>query len=95
MISYPNMYNDVNYSGIYMSLPYQQLGLLKKSSADLDAAILQEPQLIDAYWHRHLLHLLQNKRQAALDDLNVILKHNKHHASAYRSRYVAHIGHAT
>lgn len=42
-----------------------------------------EPMLLD----RHLIYCLLNQTAAALDDLNLILKHNKH-AAAYRSRSV-------
>lgn len=48
-------------------------------------AIKMEPMLLDAYWHRHLLYVLQDKKTAALEDLNFIMKHNKTHAGAYRS----------
>ena len=48
-------------------------------------AIKMEPMLLDAYWHRHLLYVLQDKKAEALEDLNYIMKHNKNHAGAYRS----------
>ncbi|XP_077983613.1 uncharacterized protein LOC144438458 [Glandiceps talaboti] len=65
---------------------YRKVGILKGAWDDLDQAILIEPQLLDAYWHRHLLFLLKNKPKKALDDLNVVLKLNRNHAGAYRSR---------
>ncbi|XP_078682864.1 uncharacterized protein LOC144917111 isoform X2 [Branchiostoma floridae x Branchiostoma belcheri] len=65
---------------------HRKLGLLKKAEYDLSKAILLEPKLLDAYWHRHLLHLVQEKPAAAIEDLNFILKHNKKHVGAYRSR---------
>ena len=46
-----------------------------------------EPDLTDAYWHRHLLYLLQDKKKEALVDLNFMIKKNKKHAGAWRSRY--------
>ena len=49
--------------------------------------IQMEPDLTDAYWHRHLLYLLQDKKKEALGDLNFIIKKNKKHAGAWRSRY--------
>ncbi|XP_076446152.1 uncharacterized protein LOC143283739 isoform X2 [Babylonia areolata] len=64
---------------------YRKLGLLHKASEDLNRAIKMEPMLLDAYWHRHLLYVLQDKKAAALDDLNYIMKNNKSHAGAYRS----------
>ncbi|XP_078601975.1 uncharacterized protein LOC144876496 isoform X1 [Branchiostoma floridae x Branchiostoma japonicum] len=64
----------------------RKLGLLKKAEYDLSKAILLEPKLLDAYWHRHLLMLVQEKPAAAIEDLNFILKHNKKHVGAYRSR---------
>ena len=44
-----------------------------------------EPHLLDAYWHRHLLHLLQDKKDLAKKDLQYITKFNRSHAGAYRS----------
>ena len=52
---------------------------------DIFRAIKMEPLLLDAFWHRHLLYILQDKKSLALDDLNYIMKHNKLHAGAYRS----------
>ncbi|XP_022099054.1 uncharacterized protein LOC110983798 isoform X2 [Acanthaster planci] len=65
---------------------YRKLGKLKQAWEDLNQAILLEPQLLDAYWHRHLLFLLRHKQTKALEDLNTILKINKEHVGAYRSR---------
>ena len=50
-----------------------------------------EPLLLDAYWHRHLLFILQGKQQAAMDDLNFIIKKNKTHTGAYRSMWVSQV----
>ena len=65
---------------------YFQLGKLKQAHEDLDKAIELEPTMLDAYWHRHLLFLLQNHKSLALEDLNFILKNNKLNSAAYRSR---------
>ena len=63
-----------------------QLGKIGLAKADLDAAIELEPLMLKAYWHRHLILLLQNRKQQALDDLGFILKHKRDHAEAYKSR---------
>ncbi|XP_068717425.1 uncharacterized protein [Montipora capricornis] len=65
---------------------YRKLGQLKKAWDDLNRSIKLEPKLLDAYWHRHLLHLLQENRKAALDDLSYIIKNSSTHARAFRSR---------
>lgn len=36
-----------------------------------------EPLFLNAYWHRHLIYLFQDKIDEALDDLNYINKCNK------------------
>lgn len=64
---------------------YRKLGMLHKAADDLNRAIKMEPMLLNAYWHRHLLYILQEKKPEALDDLNYIMKHNKKHSGAYRS----------
>jgi hypothetical protein len=45
-----------------------------------------ENNYVDAYWHRHLIYVIANQQDKALDDLNTILKVNKAHAGAYLSR---------
>ncbi|XP_077320800.1 tetratricopeptide repeat protein 6 [Lithobates pipiens] len=65
---------------------HRKLGNLHLALQDLDMVIKQEPQLLDAYWHRHLIFLLQGKTNEALDDLNFIIKYNKTHADAYLSK---------
>ncbi|XP_018419983.1 PREDICTED: tetratricopeptide repeat protein 6 [Nanorana parkeri] len=65
---------------------HRKLGNLRLALQDLDMVIKQEPQLLDAYWHRHLIFLLQGKTNEALDDLNLIIKYNKTHADAYLSK---------
>jgi len=65
---------------------YRKLGYLKKAWDDLNRSIELEPKLLDAYWHRHLLHLLQDNRKAALDDLSFIIKNSSTQARAFRSR---------
>ena len=63
-----------------------QLGHIQSALADLDKAIELEPMLVDAYWHRHLVYILQNKTRPALENLGIILKYNKNNAAAFRSR---------
>ncbi|XP_068110122.1 tetratricopeptide repeat protein 6 isoform X2 [Hyperolius riggenbachi] len=65
---------------------HRKLGNLHLALQDLDMVIKHEPQLLDAYWHRHLIYLLQGKSDEALDDLNFIIKYNKTHADAYMSK---------
>ncbi|CAG5115742.1 unnamed protein product, partial [Candidula unifasciata] len=64
---------------------YRKIGQLKKAEMDLNRAIDMESDLLDAYWHRHLLFILQDRKAAALDDLKLILTKNKHHPGAHRS----------
>ncbi|KAM4013379.1 tetratricopeptide repeat protein 6 isoform 2-T2 [Anomaloglossus baeobatrachus] len=64
----------------------RKIGNLTLALQDLDLVINHEPQLLDAYWHRHLIYLLQGKTSEALDDLNFIIKYNKTHADAYLSK---------
>ncbi|XP_066464554.1 tetratricopeptide repeat protein 6 isoform X2 [Eleutherodactylus coqui] len=64
----------------------RKLGNLALALQDLDLVIGLEPQLLDAYWHRHLIYLLQGKTSEALDDLNFIIKYNKAHGDAYLSK---------
>ncbi|XP_069494511.1 tetratricopeptide repeat protein 6 [Ambystoma mexicanum] len=65
---------------------YRKLGKLTRALEDLGRAIIMEPQLLDAYWQRHLIYRLQGRNADALDDLNFILKYNKNHADAYLSK---------
>ena len=53
---------------------------------DLKNTLSLQPSLSDTLWHRHLLHLIQGNEQLALEDLNTLLKCNKKHFGAYRSR---------
>ena len=64
----------------------RRLGRLRESKDDLDQAIILEPTLSDAFWHRHMLYLVQSNEKAALEDLSTLLKRNKKHYGAYRSR---------
>ncbi|XP_073495033.1 tetratricopeptide repeat protein 6 isoform X2 [Phyllobates terribilis] len=64
----------------------RKIGNLTPALQDFDLVIKLEPQLLDAYWHRHLIYLLQGKTSEALDDLNFIIKYNKTHADAYLSK---------
>ena len=65
---------------------FSQIGRLRDSMSDLKSALSLQPTLSDILWHRHLLHLIQGNEQLALDDLNSLLKCNKKHFGAYRSR---------
>ena len=49
-------------------------------------AIALVPRLVDAYWHRHCLFLIQNDTSSAMADLDTILTHNRRHTKAYRSK---------
>ena len=66
----------------------RKLGRIEAAMSDLTRAIDMEPSMLDAYWHRHLIHLLLNRKQQAMDDLSIIIKINKNHAEAYKSRSV-------
>ncbi|XP_059505178.1 uncharacterized protein ttc6 isoform X2 [Stegostoma tigrinum] len=65
---------------------YRRLGQLKSAMEDLNEAVKLEPMLLDIYWQRHFLYLLQLRTSEALDDLNFVLKHNRNHADAYTSK---------
>ncbi|XP_053567312.1 tetratricopeptide repeat protein 6 [Bombina bombina] len=64
----------------------RKLGNINPALQDLSMAIELQPDLVDAYWHRHLIYLLQGKSNEALDDLNIIIKLKKSHADAYLSK---------
>nr|XP_009669207.1 PREDICTED: tetratricopeptide repeat protein 6 [Struthio camelus australis] len=64
----------------------RKLGKLKSAMDDLEKAISLEPLLLDAYWHRHLIYLFQDRMSAALDDLNFISKWSKNKADTYLSK---------
>ncbi|KAE8587373.1 hypothetical protein XENTR_v10021951 [Xenopus tropicalis] len=64
----------------------RKLGKLSLAIQDLNLAINLEPQLLDAYWNRHLIFCLQGKTTAALEDLNMIIKLNKLYTDAYLSK---------
>ncbi len=63
-----------------------QLGHFKNSLEDLNLAISNKPTFSDAYWHRHLLFLIQGDYKKALEDLTHLLKQNKKHFGALRSK---------
>ncbi|XP_072485861.1 tetratricopeptide repeat protein 6 isoform X3 [Notamacropus eugenii] len=65
---------------------YRKLGKLKKAMNDLQEAIFLEPQLLNAYWHRHFIYLFLDKTGFALDDLNYITKYNRNNADVYLSK---------
>ncbi|KAJ8353542.1 hypothetical protein SKAU_G00211090 [Synaphobranchus kaupii] len=64
----------------------KKLGHLGLSLEDLNQAISLEPSLLDAYWHRHSIHLLRNDSLRALQDLDFITKHNNQHSEAFKSK---------
>uniref|UniRef100_A0A8C2U8Q2 Tetratricopeptide repeat domain 6 n=1 Tax=Coturnix japonica TaxID=93934 RepID=A0A8C2U8Q2_COTJA len=65
----------------------RKLGKLKSAMDDLEkVSLILEPQLLDAYWHRHLIYLFQDNFSAALDDLNFITESNKNKVDAYLSK---------
>jgi tetratricopeptide (TPR) repeat protein len=67
-------------------LSHCQLGNIKDAFKDINYAIELEPSLIDAYWHRHLLNVLLNRRHQAVEDLNMLLQLKKSHVPALKSR---------
>ena len=64
-----------------------QLGNIKAAYEDLSSAIVREPCLADAYWQRHLVNIVLSRPSQAINDLNLLLKLNKSHVSALKSRY--------
>ncbi|XP_023377408.1 tetratricopeptide repeat protein 6 [Pteropus vampyrus] len=84
---------EINHKKIYPAFLYcrrgaiyRKLGKLQSAMNDLQEAILLEPLFLNAYWHRHLIYLFQDKISEALDDLNYINKYNKNNAEAYLSK---------
>jgi tetratricopeptide (TPR) repeat protein len=67
---------------------YRKLGFIKLALDDLNKALQMEKRFIDAYWQRHLIYLVQDKKKEAIEDLDSILKLNRMHAGAYLSRLV-------
>ncbi|KAK3699161.1 hypothetical protein QZH41_011884 [Actinostola sp. cb2023] len=67
-------------------LRYDLLSVTTPRATTTMRSIELESMLLDTYWHRHLLHLVQNNKKAALDDLTFIIKNNGNQARAYRSR---------
>ncbi|XP_048830069.1 uncharacterized protein LOC125707163 [Brienomyrus brachyistius] len=65
---------------------YEKRGHLDLAMEDFNQAISLESHLLDAYWHRHSIHVLKRNLTQALADLNFIIKHNNKHADAFRSR---------
>lgn len=64
---------------------YRKLGFIKKALDDLNLAIDIEPKFVDAYWQRHLIYLVQDRKKDATEDLNQIIKLNRFHSGAYLS----------
>jgi tetratricopeptide (TPR) repeat protein len=67
---------------------YRKLGFIKKALEDLNVALEMEANFVDAYWQRHLVYLVQDRKIEALEDLNTILKFNRTHTGAYLSRCI-------
>ena len=65
---------------------YMSIGDQDKAMADLDKAIQAEPKLVDAYWHRHLVHLKDGDTKKSLQDLATIIQINPSHVSALSAR---------
>ncbi|XP_065910074.1 uncharacterized protein [Dysidea avara] len=66
----------------------RKLGKLVDARDDLEKAIALVPRLVDAYWHRHCLFLIQNDSSSAMADLDTILTLNRRHTKAYRSKAI-------
>ncbi|XP_064400384.1 uncharacterized protein LOC135346636 isoform X3 [Halichondria panicea] len=64
----------------------RKLGKLNESLDDLNHALSIQSTFSDAYWHRHLLFLIQGNKKRAMEDLFVLLKQNKKHFGALRSK---------
>ncbi len=70
------------------SVCFIQHGNLKRSLDDLNQAVSRKPTFSDSYWHRHLLFLIQGDYKRAIEDLSFLLKQNKKHVGALRSKAV-------
>jgi len=62
--------------------------MINAALTDISAAIDQEPLYVDAYWQRHLVYVLLNRHQQAVDDLNSLLRLKRDHVPALKSRLV-------
>jgi len=63
--------------------------MISSAYSDISEAIIREPCYVDAYWQRHLVNVLLNRHQQAVDDLNVLLLQMKErHVPALKSRLV-------
>ena len=51
---------------------YRKLGLIKLGLDDLNRAIEMEPLMLDAYWQRILIYLVQDKKLEAMDSLKFL-----------------------
>ena len=60
--------------------------MIDAALSDISAAISQEPFYVDAFWQRHLVYILLNRHQDAIDDLNALLRLKRDHVSAMKSR---------
>jgi len=62
--------------------------MINAALTDISAAIDHEPLYVDAYWQRHLVYILLNHHQQAVDDLNSLLWLKRDHVAALKSRLV-------
>jgi len=62
--------------------------MISSAYSDISEAISREPCYVDAYWQRHLVNVLLNRHQQAVDDLNVLLQMKERHVPALKSRLV-------
>jgi hypothetical protein len=51
---------------------YRKLGLIKLGLDDLNRAIEMEPHMLDAYWQRILIYLVQDRKVDAMDSLKFL-----------------------
>lgn len=63
-----------------------QLGYLGKAQEVLSRAIEIENTLVDAFWHRHLVYVLQRNYPKALEDLNIVQKFSVIHHGVHKAK---------
>ncbi|XP_063677695.1 uncharacterized protein LOC134813749 isoform X3 [Bolinopsis microptera] len=60
--------------------------MFKDARVDLDSVIEAMPQMADAYWHRHIIYVIQGDMNTALNDLTNIIRHNQNQPRVYLAR---------